>query len=43
VEHGVALGRVEVGQELLVRGDGHGPMLAAPSGVAQDVSATSGR
>ena len=43
VEHGLALGRVEVGEELLVRGDGHGSMLAAASGAFPDVSATSER
>ena len=31
VEHCLALGRVEVGEELLVRSDGHGSMLAAAS------------
>jgi hypothetical protein len=29
VEHGLALCRVEGGEELLVRGDGHASMLAA--------------
>ena len=43
VEHGLALGGVEVGEELLVRGDGHGSMLAAASGAFPDVSATSER
>ena len=33
VEHRLALGRIEAGEELLVRGDGHASMLAAtPSG-----------
>ena len=32
VEHGLPLGRIEVGEELLVRCDGHRPMLAAASG-----------
>jgi hypothetical protein len=30
VEHRLALGRIEAGEELLVRGDGHASMLAAP-------------
>jgi hypothetical protein len=38
VEHRLALGRVEVGQELLVRGDGHAPMLAATLGGEPTVS-----
>ena len=30
VEHGLPLGRIEACEQLLVRGDGHGSMLAAP-------------
>ena len=32
VEHSLALGRIQVGEELLVRSDGHASMLAAASG-----------
>ncbi len=38
VEHGLALGRIEAREELLVRGDGHASMLAAPSGDALAMS-----